>query len=150
MSAALAVMAAKKASSKSKSAGKRRLTDEELKTRVAIVLGLTTIGIVAWKGKGWYDKWKAARDVRRHEQYSIEGGVNLDQVSTEIYDAFFNYAYGTMEDEEAAIQSLLTVPLEKVKTVALLYNSKYGKNLYSDFRHYLSNDDYNRIKHLMQ
>lgn len=127
----------------------KRARDPDWERKAWYILGATALGLGAWKGKGWYDKWKAKRDIKQHQQHVV-AGVNLDQVAIEIYDAFYNYAYGTMEDEEAAISSLITVPIDSVQAVAVIYNQKYGKNLYTDFRKYLNNDQYNSIKYLMQ
>lgn len=128
----------------------RRLTDKEIKTRFAMVVGSILAGVGIWQGNKAYQKWKAAKELEQHEKFILDSGVNLYQVAIEINDAFFNYMYGTQEDEQAAMDSLLTVPKEHVKTVALLYNKNNGRNLYNDFREYLSNDDYNKVKHLLQ
>lgn len=128
----------------------RRARDKDWEKKLKWGIGLLGVGAGVYFGHQAYQNWKAEKEIKEHGSHITPGGVNLQQVATEINDAFYNYAYGTMEDEEAAIDSLLTVPQESIKVVALLYNGINGKNLYSDFRQYLDNDQYARIKHLMQ
>lgn len=100
-----------------------------------------------WGGKNVYDEWKRKQDLE--QEYA--GDVNLSQISTEIYDAFWNNDYfGVTEDEEAAIAALKQVPKEYVNSLALVYNRMYDKNLREDFKFYLSNEQYQEVKAWLQ
>lgn len=74
------------------------------------------------------------------------GGVSLDQVAEIIYDSFYNSDwFGWFEDETRAKDALITVEPSRVKALALVYATKYKKNLYDDFRKYLDAEQYQLI-----
>ncbi len=128
----------------------RRARDKDWEKKLMWALGLTAVAGGSYLGYQWYKDYEAEQAIKEHGEYITSAGINLQQVAIEINDAFYNYAYGTMEDEESAMDSLLTLQKGDVPSVALLYNALNGKNLYNDFREYLSNDQYNSVKHLLQ
>lgn len=125
----------------------RKARDPDWEKKLKWFLGITAVGIAGYGGYQYYQGWKAEKDIKEHEQYVVEG-VNLQQVAIEINDAFYGYFYG--EDEQGAIDSIKSVPIDSIQQVAVLYNGINGQNMYTDFRKYLNNDQYNSIKYLMQ
>lgn len=75
--------------------------------------------------------------------------VNLNANALGIYDAFYNYMFGMQEDEETAMELLLQTPTHRVKEMALIYATIQGKgkNMYSDFRKYLTATEYKKVSH---
>lgn len=127
----------------------RRLTQKEFESRAKIIGGsIIAVGGILL-GRSIYLNWKAKQETVQHDKYITDSGINLTQVAIEIYDAFYNYGWGMVEDETQAINSLLKVPKKDINRLALIYNKKYNKNLYEDFRNYLSTNEYNKVEYLL-
>jgi len=126
---------------------RKRARDPDWERKLAWGLGIVVTGTGIYLGRQAYLGWKAKQEIIEHEEFVVEG-ANLQQIATEINDAFYGYFYG--EDEKAAMDSLKSAPPGTIQQVAVLYNGINGQNLYTDFRKYLSNDQYNQIKHLLQ
>jgi len=127
----------------------RKLTQKEFEGRAKVIGISTGVVVLSLIGRKVYKNWKAKQDTGKHDKYITETGVNLTQVAIEIYDAFFNYSYGMVEDEEQAIKSILKVPKKNIQQLALIYNKRFDKDLYNDFREYLSTSEYARVEHLL-
>jgi len=130
-------------------AKKRRLTEKEFQQRVKI-FGLIVLvgGGAAITYKIWKDR-EDQREIRDRDKYQINGH-NLQQVAIEVYDAFFKQdIFGATECEQCAIDAIKDVPKQYIQQVALLYNKKYGRNLYEDFRNFLNEPQYAKVDHLL-
>lgn len=76
--------------------------------------------------------------------------VNLADVADGIYDAFYNNDwFGITEDEETAVNELKKVPKLYIKQLADVYRELHNKNLYNDFRRFLSADYYKTVSTLL-
>jgi len=126
-------------------AAKSGMTDTQktLLTITAVVGG----SIIVYHGSKAIKKHRQAKRQRQRDKYDLETGVgtiNLQQKAIEIHDAFFGYI--VYEDEAAAIRALLQVPKSEVKNLAFIYNKDYGRNLYEDFRKYLTDAQYSEVE----
>ena len=122
----------------------------ESRERVAKwIAGGLVIGTGIYFGRGAYKDWKAKKDVKEHGESDCEG-VNLAFKADKIYDAFWKQTFGMTEDEETAVNELSTVPKDCIPALALLYNKKYGKNLYTDFTYYVQGDLFEQIRFLIE
>jgi len=141
--------AVKKRMAKGTGTKKRRLTEKEWENRVKWIGGSLLVVGASYAG---YSIWKANKDkreIRDREKYQINGH-NLDQAAIEVYDAFFNQdIFGATECEQCAIDAIIDIPKQYINQVALLYNKKYSKNLYEDFRKYLNQQEYAQVDHLL-
>ncbi len=63
--------------------------------------------------------------------------INLYRKAEEFYQACWNYAYGTMEDEDTMLKVIKSVPCQLMPRLAQIYASTYGENLYSDVVSYM-------------
>lgn len=71
------------------------------------------------------------------QQVAIE--INLYRKADEFYNACWNYAYGTMEDEDTMLKVVLSVPCNLMPQLAYIYASTYGENLITDVKSYMPN-----------
>lgn len=112
------------------------------------LMGVTAaIGGGAYLGRHFYQEWQEKKDLEQH----IEGGYNLSMIATEIYDAFWNNdVFGITECEQCAINALKQVPKEYINSLALVYYNMYGENLRENFKFYLTNEEYDQVKPLLQ
>jgi len=124
---------------------KKLSADKKLKL-MAIVVG-TTGGTIA--GVNIYDNWKDRKYIKEHGKTECNG-VNLSSKADNIYDALWQYMFGTMEDEERAVRELLQVPKSCIEQLALIYNGKYKKNLFEDFSFFVGGSDYEKVRHLLE
>lgn len=108
--------------------------------------GIIATGGAVYSGRVLYNHIKRKNDLE--QKYC--GSLNISQVATEIYDALWNNDWlGVTEDEEAAIDAILQVPKSCIPSLAMVYNKMYDKNLREDMKFYLSNEQYEEIKHLL-
>lgn len=118
---------------------------------VIAFIGLFIV-ILLWKS--WtaitlfFKKIKAKNEVKQHGSEVGIVVINLQEVADEIYIAFHEYMFGTLEDEQRAINALIGAGAVNVAAVAVLYAAK-GENLYTDFQKYLSADQYLTVKKLL-
>ena len=128
---------------------KRRLTEKEWQNRVKWGVGTVLVVGGSLLGYNWYKNREALREIREREDYQING-ANLDQVAIEVYDAFFKQdIFGATECEQCAIDAIKKVPKSYINQVALLYNKKYDRNLYEDFRNFLNQEEYAQVDSLL-
>lgn len=109
-------------------------------------------------GKKLIEGIEERKAIRDYAKSRIETGdgttINLNQIAFDIYDAFYLQTgsdwFWAREDEEQAMRALMSIPIESAKVlvprVAKLYNEIDGDNFYIDFREYLSNEQYTKIK----
>ena len=132
-----------------RASNRRRLTNKELNTRILWGVGLTA---AAGIGYGIYRMQKnndLLKALKEREKWQI-GNVNLEQVAIEIYDSFFNNDwFGATECEKCAMDALKKVPKNYIPQLAMIYAQRYDRDLYSDFREYLSVEQYNEIEYLL-
>lgn len=130
----------------------RRLTQKEFESRAKIIgIAVGTIGLSFLSYK-LYQNYQKKKFTIQHDKQVTSTGVNLSQVAISIHDAFYHYelfGYTMSEDEEEAIRQLQKVPKSDIKQLALIYNRMYDKNLYEDFRAFLSNSQYMRVENLL-
>ena len=76
--------------------------------------------------------------------------INTKEIARNCYHAIYGGFLRLFEDEEAFIKSLLQCPKDFIPDVAVEYAKidGKGKNLYEDAREYLSDKQYNEIRHL--
>lgn len=75
--------------------------------------------------------------------FSIKAGV--------IYDSFYNNdVFGFTENEDRAIETLLSIPKQYVKTLAKYYFDLYGKILQNDYIKFCRESQYQKIKHYFE
>lgn len=127
-----------------------KLTQPEWERRAKIIGGVVGAGALALIGRRIYKDYQDKKATGQHDKYITETGVNLTQTSINIHDAFYNYAFGMYEDEQQAIDALKRVPKKDIHQLALIYNKTYDKNLYEDFRQYLSNEQYSEVASLLE
>lgn len=107
--------------------------------------GIIATGGAVYGGRVIYNEIKRRKDLEQE----FCGNLNISQVATEIYDALWNNDwFGVTEDEQAAIDAIKQVPKSCISSLAMVYNTMYGKNLREDFKFYLSNEQYDEVKHL--
>lgn len=114
---------------------------------IGSILGGVGFGIYAIKKNA--DKREALKRLKDHDKL-ICSGVNLTSKAYNIYDALWQYMYGTQEDETTAVNELLSVPKSCVPELARVYMDNHGKNLYEDFTQYVEGDDYEKVRHLLE
>lgn len=72
--------------------------------------------------------------------------VDLGTKAASIYSAFYqNDWFGFSEDEEKAVQEIISVPKNIIPELSAIYFKLYGKNLKSDCLKYLSNSEWLKI-----
>ena len=76
--------------------------------------------------------------------------VNTKEIARNCYHAIYGGFLRLFEDEEAFVKSLLQCPKDFIPEVATEYAKidGKGKNLFEDAREYLSDKQYNEIRHL--
>lgn len=118
-------------------------------------------GFLAYKrGKKIYDRIKIRQDVKEYGSGNVPvivtsngtqvtSNINLKNVASKIYDAFFNNDwFGATEDEDGAIKAIKSVPKAYIPKLMQEYATLYNKNLHDDFVKYLSADSYEKVDYL--
>ena len=112
------------------------------------------------KGKKVMDRIKMRKDVESYSASSvpvivtqngqqITSNINLRDIASQIYDAFFNNDwFGWTEDEQRAAETIAKVPKAYIKQLMVEYNKAYNRNLHDDMVKYLSPSQYNLISFL--
>ena len=71
--------------------------------------------------------------------------IDLGGKAAEIYDAL--HGSWLSEDEDRAIQAIISVPKNSIHKLETIYFSLYGYNLKQDLINYLSNSEFKRISY---
>jgi hypothetical protein len=72
--------------------------------------------------------------------------IDLKQIATVIYDAFYNNdLFGYSEDEDRAIAAINNVPKTEINQLKALYKTLFKKDLMEDFIRFLNAEDYAKV-----
>lgn len=126
-----------------------------------VLLGLGAGTVTYFSTKKILKNWKAKKlqkDLFKKYQESIlinnQGQaqqINFSIKAGVIYDSFYNNdIFGWTENEDRAIQTLLSIPKEYIETLAKYYFDLYGKILQNDFIKFCRESQYEKIKHYFE
>lgn len=118
---------------------------------MALIGGLILVVVLMFRKtlKLSLSKLQVKNQLLKHEGSNVVEVVNLQNISDEIYISFHENWFGMFENEVRAINAIKNLSLKNVRSVAVLYSAT-GQNMYKDFQKYLSINQYNSIKKLLQ
>lgn len=120
-----------------------------------IVIGGIVVGVAVKEGYSGIQEWRRKSLLNNSTMTGTTGSgqaitVDLGSIAGQINEAFYNDDwFGASEDEEGAINALVSCPASLIKDLIPVYKAvSDGKDLKSDFIKYLSPEEYNRVKYL--
>lgn len=119
------------------------------------VVGGVVVFVAVKEGYDGIKEWRRASVLNNSTMTGTTGTgqaitVDLGSIAAQINEAFYNNDwFGASEDEEGAINALVSCPASLIKDLIPVYKAvSDGKDLKSDFVKFLSPEDYNRVKYL--
>lgn len=119
------------------------------------VVGGVVVFIAVKEGYAGVKEWRRKSVLNNSTMTGTTGTgnaitVDLGSIAAQINEAFYNNDwFGASEDEEGAINALVSCPASLIKDLIPVYKAvSDGKDLKSDFIKFLSPEEYNRVKYL--
>jgi glutamate mutase epsilon subunit len=129
--------------------GRTKFKDLSPATQTVLAVGaVAAVGGIGYMVYQNAEKRKLSNRLKNYDD-TYCNDINMSLVASEIYDAFWQYAGGWMEDEQRAVDVLVTVPKACISSLADVYFRNYEKNLYEDFTNYVQGELYNQVRPLL-